>query len=363
MTIPARQRFMYQNLLTVDNIDPSSTQTPLFRQIYKKNWLNAIPGGARGFISGNYTGIIDLGWIVEVNDISAGASIGQAKFRYSTTGGQTWAASGLTTAEDPVLLEQGVSFFWDESRFGKDFAVGDRWYFKTLVPFSVRGMLDYQDRGYTFRSGGTPVTFTVDLGSAQAVQAFCILDHNLTEDAEVRLQGNSALSWGTSPVDETLLWNEGSMIKFLTSVSYRYWLITVDDPSNEAEYLEIGKMYLGRYMELPHRSAAHLPWQENIVKNSFMSQSTRGVQREEIDNRAHVFPLMWEFLPDTDEQMLEEMRDSVWNEATKNNRSLIFSPDHRELDAYMCWLDSFDPSERYPHKWRVEISLVEVSRK
>ena len=355
-----RQRFMYQNLLTPLTITPSSVAQARVQQFMKKNRFEQTPGGARGFASGNYTGLNDLQWLVEIYDISAGPAIGQAKFQYSIDGGAT-LVTDLSTTSVALLLEQGVTFSWDKALFGVDFALGDRWLFKTMVPYGVRGMLEFQEKGRVFRSAdGTSVTFDINLGSAQRVRAFAMLDHNLGSTGTIRLQGNSSASWGSSPFDETITWASPSVTLFFDA-TYRYWRLTLTDSS--ATYIEVGKLFLGDYLELPHRSAAHLPWDEDTEKNVLESTSNRGVHREELDNKVKVFPLSWRFIPDRDAELLEAMRDAVWDETNKVHVPLIFSPDHREPEAYLCWLDDFEPRLVHPHKWHVTLRLEEVAKK
>jgi len=85
-----------------------------------------------------------------------------------------------------------------------------------------------------------------DLGSAKAVGAVVIYNHDLTgSDTLIRLQGNSSDSWDTPAVSITLVWAEDVIKYFLPAAqTYRYWRVTFTK-SASGETRDVGRIYLG----------------------------------------------------------------------------------------------------------------------
>lgn len=363
MAVPKRHRFLFDIGLTETNITPSDLDSGQLTQAIKEISV----GGAAGKTSGTFTGTTELSWVVEVNDTSGGTSIGQAKFRYSKDAGQTWAVSGLTTSTTAVVLELGISFAWTAAASGADFASGDKWTFKTILPHGIEAMLDYQARNRSFRfkdATGTK-TLLVDYGAAgRSVRSVMLLDHNLSSSASVVLKGNATASWLAPPVVKSVPWTKGSMGAFFEGGWYRYWLLEITDSKNADAVIQIGKLWIDAYFQ-PSLSS-HIPWQPETQKHGWRVESARRVVRESVEARTKVFPLSWTRLKtQADVDGFRNLRDTCWNTdaAVKLNRPLIFVPDHlTPSDAYICFLDAFrDPQTQIgPDRWTVEMTLSEV---
>jgi hypothetical protein len=97
-------------------------------------------------------------------------------------------------------------------------------------------------------------TFIFDLGSAKAVDYFLILDHNLTSSATVKLQGNATNVWTAPTIDITITIADYLYHGFTSAETYRYWRVTIDDPTNLNDYIQFSKVYLGAYLQMPYMS-------------------------------------------------------------------------------------------------------------
>ncbi len=84
-------------------------------------------GSARLVLQGDY-GSQEKRWFVI--HIETPGEVGEATFRWSRDGGETWEAAGLRTGDrdHPVALERGVEVYW-ESGDGLDLLAGDLWTF------------------------------------------------------------------------------------------------------------------------------------------------------------------------------------------------------------------------------------------
>ena len=115
--------------------------------------------------------------------------------------------------------------------------------------------------GCRWRSTGTDENIVLDLGSAQSIDSFAILGHNISSSVTVlKIQGHTSDSWGSPDVDIDLLDPQGGggsynvydskfILWYLSSASKRYWRIVITDDSNPDAYLEIGRVFLGAYFE------------------------------------------------------------------------------------------------------------------
>ena len=91
-----------------------------------------------------------------------------------------------------------------------------------------------------------------DLGSAKAVNYICVLAHNLTSSATVTIMANSTQSWSTPPVSENLTVADKIIYNFTATKTYRYWRLNISDSTNPDTYIEISKVYIGDYIQLPY---------------------------------------------------------------------------------------------------------------
>ncbi len=152
-------------------------------------------GSATGISLGQYTGEpAALEYTVEIDDISAGAEVGQATFRWKTDQSSGWEATGVLTSATGTALSNGASVKFT-SGAGDDFAVGDKWTFKCARFFSKERIYDL-DPDTAWRSGSPisdPEYMEFDLGSSQNAKAVIIHNHNLSTAADVRLLGGKNL--------------------------------------------------------------------------------------------------------------------------------------------------------------------------
>ncbi len=89
-------------------------------------------GSATLTVLGNYRGEVEADYLLVVD---SGGEVGEATFRWSLTGGQSWEKIGLTCggAENPVTLSEGLSVYWQPG-IGTDLMAGDRFTFTAKPP-------------------------------------------------------------------------------------------------------------------------------------------------------------------------------------------------------------------------------------
>ena len=89
-----------------------------------------------------------------------------------------------------------------------------------------------------------------DLGSAKPIQAFILKEHNFTDAAVVKIQGNDADAWGAPAVDVTMAITDDKLVKvWETAQNYRWWRVSMADGANPDTYVKIGRIFLGNFFE------------------------------------------------------------------------------------------------------------------
>lgn len=96
-------------------------------------------------------------------------------------------------------------------------------------------------------------TIVFDLGATAKDVYYVIIDaHNFTSGATIKIQANATNAWTAPTVDQTLTWATDRIVyKFSAKQTYRYWRLSVNDASNTDTYLQIGKVWLSDYLQLP----------------------------------------------------------------------------------------------------------------
>lgn len=90
-----------------------------------------------------------------------------------------------------------------------------------------------------------------DLTEAKDVSCVAIVS-NLTASATITLKGHSdESSWASPSVEETVSAADRNLIHYFTSSSYRYWRLEIADASNPDGYIEVSRVFLGTYLQMP----------------------------------------------------------------------------------------------------------------
>lgn len=83
------------------------------------------------------------------------------------------------------------------------------------------------------------------------IDIFAILGHNFTESAVIKVEANISNNFLAPPVTRYLAWNEYVVVSPVAFGGlYEYYRISILDPSNPCEYLEIGRVVGGRVLQL-----------------------------------------------------------------------------------------------------------------
>lgn len=110
-------------------------------------------------------------------------------------------------------------------------------------------------------TGDTTENIVFDLGSAVAIDCIGVFAHNLTSAGTIRVQANTADSWGSPAQDNgavamspSAVDADGNVLGHFISFpsgwgAYRYWRLVFVDGSNPDGYIQIGRIAGGIYYE------------------------------------------------------------------------------------------------------------------
>ena len=211
--------------------------------------VKAGAGLAAMYAEGQYQGLAERVYTVEVDSTTAGAGLGQATFRWRRSDSLTpWEATGLATASSFADLDHGVRIMWVAGA-APDFAVGDAWTFLATPAWGPARLAD-ADRDTVYRSAGLdgPNWLAADLGQARRVTALVLLDHNLTEAAQLTIEADDGPDWSSPELSLDVAWTPGTVVRFLDA-THRHWRLVVDDPDNPAGFVECSELFLGQGLE------------------------------------------------------------------------------------------------------------------
>jgi hypothetical protein len=202
-------------------------------------------------------------------------------------------------------------------------------------------------------------TFIIDLGAARAVDYCAILGHNFTSGATIKIQGNASDVWTAPSVDITLTYTANNIYyAFSSTQTYRYWRLTVDDASNPDTYLQISKLWLSSYLQLPYMAKSQkIPTASTSTAQESISGQSYGDKKLIYRYGNITFP----YVTDADKIKI----DALFNVVDKTDpiMTVIWEDDLTEYPPIYSRLTSDLEWQRVDNVgriWSVQISFKEI---
>ena len=224
--------------------------------------------------------------------------------------------------------------------------------------YPIGNVQDYQ-LIKAFRTTGISGEYIkIDAGSGNTITATCaaILSHNLTSGATIKIQANATDDWAAPAIDETFTYDGDIMIQYFTSGSYRYWRFYFDDASNPDGYIEIGRLFLGPYLQLnPPKADFPLQYVDTSTRKASLTGQTFG-------DEGIVYRLFNFTFPYWDETVRNEIV-TMYNEVRKI-KPVILVPDENNTDKlgpiYAVINDNLSLNHIISYQWNGVIPFREV---
>jgi len=100
-------------------------------------------------------------------------------------------------------------------------------------------------------TGLTGISVVADFGGTASVTMAAILGHNLTTSATLVISGNTTSSFVAPSYTTSMTAVDGVILKYFGAAQeLRYWQYTIEDPTNTAAYVEIGRLWAGVYWQV-----------------------------------------------------------------------------------------------------------------
>ena len=119
-------------------------------------------------------------------------------------------------------------------------------------------------------------SIVIDAGTGATITCDCcaVLAHNFSTAATITIQANTADTWVTPGLSSAVTYREDIMVLFFTSSPFRYWRFYFDETGNADGYYEIGRLFLGTYLQIDPSSAVEFP--EKHLRSDRISFSISG---------------------------------------------------------------------------------------
>ena len=153
------------------------------------------------------------------------------------------------------------------------------------------------------------------------VDSAAILNHNLSADATIKIQGNDFDSWTGPPVDETMAWRAETIVTFITSVSYPFWRFLITDPNVSDGYFEVGRFVLAEYLQIDPSSLIEFP--EKHIRNDRVAFSRSN--QHYADTGSGWKELSYKFVNSGD--TMKKKVETMWNLNGKHTPIIIMNYD------------------------------------
>lgn len=214
-------------------------------------------------------------------------------------------------------------------------------------------------RALRWRSTGISSEYlTANFGSAQIWSVVILWDHNLTTSATVTISGGSdGVSW--TEIGSASPTVAGQLVVFLTESNYQYCKIAIADPTNSSAYLEVGRVFVGDYIE----AERNYTYGHSVtpVSRSSRTETPNGVVhtlvRPQFKKVAFSFSNVTKTQKDTFKTFVETADTwmPVW---------LMMNPDEEiDTETYYCTLDESTPSfvETSHNLYAFNLAFTEVT--
>lgn len=356
-----RARFLYDNFIPTGGIVASSVTAAQLSRAQKEGGGSASMG-----VTGTPTATEAQDFLIRIDNIGAGTEIGQATFAWSLDDGATVEAAGVATSTGATALgSTGVSVTFTAGS-GADFDLDDLWRFRVFFLHGIANLID-RNRDTEWRSASvtSPVTLTIDLGSAQAPHALVLLDHNLSAASQIVLSMSDD-NFTTTVKSDVVTYRAGKILHYIGAPdrTHRYWRVSLYDPSNTDGYLRISELFLGDYFEPYH--SFDLGDTHRIERRSDRTRTPAGRFYGQLLAMLTEFDLTWTDLSQSDRDTFETVYESLHDTDNHMVKPVLFNSDSDQPgEIYLCeWSGSNDlrSMENHPGRYRASVRLIEDPR-
>lgn len=108
-------------------------------------------------------------------------------------------------------------------------------------------------------AGSASIIIDAGVGLTLTCNCCAVLAHNFEASAETYIQAHATSSWGDPSLNTLVTYRSDIMILFFDSTTKRYWRFYFDDTTNSLGYYEVGRLFLGNYLQVDPSSMVEFP--------------------------------------------------------------------------------------------------------
>lgn len=142
-----------------------------------------------------------------------------------------------------------------------------------------------------WRSAAVDVAQTIDIdagaGNTITATGVAIAAHNLTSGATVSVVASANSDYSAPSTNASVTYSSGIMTKFFTSDAKRYWRISFTDTTNPDGYIEVGRAFLGTYLQVVSTFGMEFPEEREDTSQRFISAGGQVFGDEGVISRIH----------------------------------------------------------------------------
>ncbi len=145
-------------------------------------------------------------------------------------------------------------------------------------------------RWRTTTASATTVLIDAGTGLTITCDACSVLAHNFTASAGIFVQAGTEATLATPSLSAQVTFREDIMVRFFASTTDRFWQFTFDETTLAAGYYEVGRLFLGEYLQMDPSSLVEFPEKHPRSDQQHFSVSNQiytdeGIEHKELDYR------------------------------------------------------------------------------
>lgn len=212
----------------------------------------------------------------------------------------------------------------------------------------------YQSRHY----------ITVDIGAVSDVRAMIVHDHNagtsgtFTFKADAASTAGALVTWDyTAPSDNT---ENKDLIRtkiLNTAQTFRYWALVISDVQNADGFAEIGRLYLGDWLELdlPSRGLAKAP-----VDYSNLSFADQGAQFQDRKQRTRLWDYSFDVLSESQVDELDSAATQLLTGGALFFQRDPYEDDGRIIYVFLTEMPKISQDSSSGDRWSAKLMIQEA---
>jgi hypothetical protein len=117
-------------------------------------------------------------------------------------------------------------------------------------------------------------TIAIDVGTGLTItcDAAAIVAHNFTGSAGIAVQAATAPTFAAIAYSANVTYRAGPMVVYMSSNTYRCWRFSLSNTTNPAGYYEVGRLFLGTYLQVDPSSLIEFPQEQIRTDNVVFSR-------------------------------------------------------------------------------------------